>query len=114
MPSFPPSPGTAFRSTRLRWLALALLLACGCSTKRMPLAPASAERASLTVAGGNGNAAVEITLSPDADLATVASAHHAILHGNASWRCATLVPADGQTSDALIAELSQDGTVESA
>jgi subtilisin family serine protease len=44
----------------------------------------------------------------------VASAHHATLRGNASWRCATLQPADGQTSDALIAELSQDSGVESA
>jgi subtilisin family serine protease len=96
----------------LRWLALALLLTCGCSANRVPLAPASAARAALSAA--TGNAPVEITVSPGTDAASVANAHHATLRGNASWRCATLVPSDGQTSDGLISELTQDSGVQSA
>jgi subtilisin family serine protease len=115
MPAFPLSPGTALRSKHLRWMGLALLLACGCSTNPAvhQLAPKYTGITAVPDAAG-GNAPVEITVSPGADPATVANAHHATLRGNASWRCATLVPADEQTSDALIAELSQDSGVESA
>ena len=114
MPAFPLSPGTAFRSTRLRWIAAVMLLACGCSANRLPLAPAQAGKASPSTAGGNGNALVEITVNPGVDVTTLAAAHHATLRGSASWRCATLVPDEGQTSDALIDELSLDPGVESA
>src|SRR5262249_11320329 len=65
-------------------------------------------------AGGNGHDDVEITVSSGVDAQGVANAYGATLRGNASWRCATLVPADGQTADALIAELAVDTRIESA
>lgn len=107
--------GTANRSVmHLGWAALALLVAGGCSTHRLPLAPQSTHVATQLVAGGNGHDDVEITVNPGADPQGVANAYGATLRGNASWRCATLVPADGQTADGLIAQLALDSRVESA
>jgi subtilisin family serine protease len=115
MPAFRPHRGTAIRSLfDVRHAALALVLLCGCSANRLPLAPQSAHLAMPRTAGGNGHDDVDITVSPGADPQGVANAYGATLRGHASWRCATLVPAEGQTADGLIAALATDTEVQTA
>lgn len=115
MQALRPHRGTASCSLiDVRWIA-ALLVVCGCSANHLPLAPSQQARvATPATVGGNGHDDVEVTVSPGVDAQGVANAYGATLRGNASWRCATLIPADGVTADGLIAQLAVDTRIESA
>ena len=87
----------------------------GRSANRLPLAPTQSHGGAQTMAAGaNGHDDVEITVNVGADPQGVANAYGATLRGNASWRCATLIPGGTQTADGLIAQLVVDSRVETA
>ena len=92
------------------------LVAAGCSTRQLPLAPESTvsgpvHTTAVTAAGGVPRKLVVITLRDGADANAIASDHGAAVGDRARWRAAGLLPRDGQSGDELVAELAIDSRV---
>ena len=96
------------------WSGAALLAACGCSTRSLPLEPSRAFRGAAPLSGRPNGQEVSVTLAPEADAAAVAATYGASLHGSASWRCAKMLPAADQSAEELAAMLAADPRVLSA